>query len=1112
MRALEDLKLDSTALAETESGASDTSGLYVLTTQLTQSAPTSRLRKLNLANNNIDCEGAKMVSRVIHSLRTLEVVELEGNNISASGAKALAKSLVKSQTLQQLDISRNNVRDRGAAQFAKALAVGVSIHTLRLADNFIFDEGACKLADALCKGKTDLRVLDLANNQTGLQTKRAFTDLIASQCCAVADLRLGPSSAPSVADSPPKDEDVNSAAFEEWTLDRILDELEKRATLQRQLASAQEKFSRAQQHLTQTQVFWEAHGKHDEAAASPSEEKLAKAKELLRILEHENETLQSQIASAEAATAAMKNEASSLLRRQREAEIERQGLESAVQSANLQVEAHARRKRVLEAELDVKTREHEASMELVLRMNKQVASVEKEVRDLEQVSRTAEQREAALKLETDVLKGEVTSIQESTASLRAKLEVLEAEHEQCQKSVATVQAKCSEQAASVKDFEFKRTNAQRDLNDANSIHEALLQDVAQASKAYDRLCAQREDLRTEYDKLLARKQSVTEERDALLEKHSELCHRNDSLQAQVNAVREKHDAEMTIILADAREREKYMRLQDQEKADDSMDEESVSPGGSASDPEFVQDEPCMPTSLAPASSTPCDTDAQHIAPHLPMWSDSHTEARVNTFEETPADSEEVQGNANGEMQGIYDDGNEVQSNFSDDDDGDNGHSDDDDEEAAVQSVYDERIQINYEKEEIQSSTVDKTQYEDHINKMSSTSNSKPLDDTPSEVDSLSPSPTPQLPARPPRLDTLRRASGSDDAAARRASLKVGASVLKRGSRWSMKRGFFFWVSEDDKKLCFTRGNRKSAHAESIPLWTFERIYSLVDARSSWQGTLRLLGSKGDTDAARSIRLDNVDRRDSIELQFANEITARTWCQTLNEMLDQLNTERRARLEEARMSQAEAENELHVEANSLSTEQHLDRMVSVDASVARESMYDIATTQRAFDESEEAESNSEVNTGLSLDLENPSLCPPHVLENLRDDITDILDEASEAAETITFRAVRERTRSRWPAADFESVAWRAWFRETITQILEEDEEDEDLDDDEEDEDDEMEEGDKREGEVEEEEEEEKEKEKGSPHPSRDEKAGVQDLNRKETLAADIYNFESNDIEL
>ena len=84
---------------------------------IAQSEHMSKLTSLNLYNSNIGSEGASAIAQSEH-MKQLTSLDLSGNNIGAEGASAIAQSEHMKQ-LTSLNLSNNNIGDAGKKELRK---------------------------------------------------------------------------------------------------------------------------------------------------------------------------------------------------------------------------------------------------------------------------------------------------------------------------------------------------------------------------------------------------------------------------------------------------------------------------------------------------------------------------------------------------------------------------------------------------------------------------------------------------------------------------------------------------------------------------------------------------------------------------------------------------------------------------------------------------------------------------------------------------------------------------------------------------------------------------------------------------------------------------------
>jgi Ran GTPase-activating protein (RanGAP) involved in mRNA processing and transport len=129
-------------------------------------AKNTSLKELDLKNNHIGDEGAKVLLDVLKNHSALQALFLWFNPIGGEGAIALAQVLNQSSTLQKLHLWVNNIGAEGAIALAQALEENNTLQHLHLLSNQIGDKGTIALAQALKKYRT-LRTLQLPHNDIG---------------------------------------------------------------------------------------------------------------------------------------------------------------------------------------------------------------------------------------------------------------------------------------------------------------------------------------------------------------------------------------------------------------------------------------------------------------------------------------------------------------------------------------------------------------------------------------------------------------------------------------------------------------------------------------------------------------------------------------------------------------------------------------------------------------------------------------------------------------------------------------------------------------------------------------------------------------------------------
>jgi len=145
-----------------------------------------RLQYLNLGNNSITAEGARIFSECLFhgGLGTLEELHLYNNpKLGPGGAKAIAKGLVRCQSLHILGLAICSIEDVGLRALLDSLQRGSKLQVLDVSENGIGDKVAEAAAEAMVGGSVVLKSINLSVNQI---SKKGI-DKLATLCVQLRD-------------------------------------------------------------------------------------------------------------------------------------------------------------------------------------------------------------------------------------------------------------------------------------------------------------------------------------------------------------------------------------------------------------------------------------------------------------------------------------------------------------------------------------------------------------------------------------------------------------------------------------------------------------------------------------------------------------------------------------------------------------------------------------------------------------------------------------------------------------------------------------------------------------------------------------------------------------
>ena len=125
-----------------------------------------QLKVLDVKNNELGNEGAKILGDVLRQCNNLSELFLCSNRIGNKGARGLGDGLKQCSNLSELSLNDNKIGDKGAEGLGYGLSQCSNLSVISLTSNIIGDEGAKGLGDGL-KQCSNLSELFLTNNKIG---------------------------------------------------------------------------------------------------------------------------------------------------------------------------------------------------------------------------------------------------------------------------------------------------------------------------------------------------------------------------------------------------------------------------------------------------------------------------------------------------------------------------------------------------------------------------------------------------------------------------------------------------------------------------------------------------------------------------------------------------------------------------------------------------------------------------------------------------------------------------------------------------------------------------------------------------------------------------------
>jgi len=109
----------------------------------------SNIKVLNLAKNNLDKEGAKVLARIFEINNVIENVDISKNKIGTSGAQEIAKYLQKNKSVKFLNLFNNKIAYDGAKAFGETFKVNNTLQFVEFGFNRIRNKGLLAIGDGI---------------------------------------------------------------------------------------------------------------------------------------------------------------------------------------------------------------------------------------------------------------------------------------------------------------------------------------------------------------------------------------------------------------------------------------------------------------------------------------------------------------------------------------------------------------------------------------------------------------------------------------------------------------------------------------------------------------------------------------------------------------------------------------------------------------------------------------------------------------------------------------------------------------------------------------------------------------------------------------------------
>eukprot|EP01006_Ploeotia_vitrea_P066755 TRINITY_DN95620_c0_g1_i1.p1 TRINITY_DN95620_c0_g1~~TRINITY_DN95620_c0_g1_i1.p1 ORF type:complete len:451 (-),score=38.13 TRINITY_DN95620_c0_g1_i1:120-1472(-) len=179
----------------------DDGGIKALATLLIRKKQT--IVSLNLADNNMRCEGAKSLGRNLKGNTTLTDLNIRLNRIGDDGGKFFLDGIKENTALQEVNMSSNDLGAEFVKTLAELLRTNTTLTKLDITANSYGEDGGKVLLDAI-EQNTSLLWMDTRMSGVNEKDKQEINDALKKRANAKA--RAKPISAPPSAKETPKGE------------------------------------------------------------------------------------------------------------------------------------------------------------------------------------------------------------------------------------------------------------------------------------------------------------------------------------------------------------------------------------------------------------------------------------------------------------------------------------------------------------------------------------------------------------------------------------------------------------------------------------------------------------------------------------------------------------------------------------------------------------------------------------------------------------------------------------------------------------------------------------------------------------------------------------------